>query len=120
NYYQAFDSIYSHYNKHNIRITSTPYSDGNNTGYTSRARLMDIHINAMPDLMHVFSAGNAGTSNFNYGAGAGWGNITGGHKQAKNVITVGNITFDDFLASSSSRGPAKDGRIKPEICAVGT
>lgn len=120
NYYQAFDSIYSHYNKHNIRITSTSYSDGNNTGYTSRARLMDIHINAMPDLIHVFSAGNAGTSNFNYGAGAGWGNVTGGHKQAKNVIAVGNLTFDDFLASSSSRGPAKDGRIKPEICAVGT
>lgn len=119
-YYQAFDSIYNHYNSQDIRITSTSYSDGNNTGYTSRARLMDIHINDMPELMHVFSAGNSGTSNFSYGAGAGWGNITGGHKQAKNVITVGNLTYQDALANSSSRGPAKDGRIKPDICAVGS
>jgi len=120
NYYQAFDSLYNHYNKYNIRITSTSYSDGNNTGYTTRARLMDIHINTLKDLTHVFSAGNAGTSNYGYGAGAGWGNITGGHKQAKNVIAVGNLTYDDQLNSSSSRGPAKDGRIKPDICAVGT
>jgi len=118
--YQAFDSIYSHYNKHEIRITSTSYSNGNNAGYTSLAQLMDIHINDMPDLIHVFSAGNAGTSDFGYGAGAGWGNITGGHKQAKNVIATGNVTYQDVLANSSSRGPAHDGRIKPDICAVGT
>src|SRR5690606_24595036 len=68
----------------------------------------------------VFSAGNAGTSNFGYGAGPGWGNITGGHKQAKNCMTVGNLTYQDGLANSSSRGPAYDGRIKPDICAVGT
>lgn len=117
--YQAFDSITNHYNTNNIRIISTSYGDGNNTGYTSRARLMDVQINTMPQLMHVFSAGNSGTSNFNYGAGAGWGNITGGHKQAKNVITVGNLNARDTLASSSSRGPARDGRIKPDVCAVG-
>lgn len=118
--YQAFDSIYIHYNSYDIRITSTSYSNGNNTGYTSLAQLMDVHILDMPELMHVFSAGNAGTSNFGYGAGSGWGNITGGHKQAKNVLTVGNVTFEDVLAGSSSRGPAHDGRIKPDICAVGT
>ena len=27
-----------------------------------------------------------------YGAGSGWGNVTGGHKQAKNVIAVANLT----------------------------
>ncbi len=118
--YQAFDSLASHYTKYNIRITSTSYSDGSNTGYTTRARLMDIQTNSYPDLLHVFSAGNAGTADQGYGAGAGWGNITGGHKQAKNVVTVGNLTFTDALNNSSSRGPAKDGRIKPDICAVGT
>jgi subtilisin family serine protease len=120
NTYQAFDSIYNHYNTEKIRITSTSYGDGNNTGYTSRARLMDLQINTMPELIHVFSAGNSGTSDYSYGAGAGWGNVTGGHKQAKNVVTVGNLTSTDALASSSSRGPARDGRIKPDICAVGT
>ena len=31
----------------------------------------------------MFSAGNSGSSDC--GAGSTWGNVTGGHKQAKNV-----------------------------------
>ena len=103
-----------------VRITNSSYGDGNNTGYTSNARAMDQHMRQLPFLVHVFSAGNSGTSNFNYGAGAGWGNITGGHKMGKNVLTVGNVDYQDNLASSSSRGPTTDGRIKPDICAVGS
>ena len=38
----------------------------------------------------------------------------------KNVIAVGNLDYKSDLASSSSRGPAMDGRIKPDICAQGT
>ena len=103
-----------------VRITSSSYGDGNNAGYTSLARALDQQMRQLPFLMHVFSAGNSGTSDFGYGAGAGWGNITGGQKMAKNVLTVGNVTYQDALAGSSSRGPANDGRIKPEVCAVGT
>ena len=71
-------------------------------------------------MTHVFSAGNSGSSNCSYGAGSGWGNVTGGHKQAKNVICVANLTQISNLAGSSSRGPAADGRIKPDIGAKGT
>ena len=46
--------------------------------------------------------------------------MTGGHKQAKNVIATANLTEVGGLASSSSRGPAADGRIKPDIGAKGT
>src|SRR5690606_35826654 len=73
-----------------------------------------------PELIHVFSAGNNGTSNCNYGAGAGWGNVTGGHKHSKNSIAVANLTYLDVRNNSSSRGPAHDGRLKPEVSAVGT
>lgn len=118
--YQAFDSINNHYNSKNIRITSTSYGNGNNAGYTTLARLMDVQANSMRELTHVFSAGNSGTSDYGYGAGAGWGNITGGHKQAKNVIAVANLDYQDNLSGSSSRGPAYDGRIKPDISAVGS
>jgi subtilisin family serine protease len=117
--YQAFDSIYNHYNSKQVRITSTSYGNGLNAGYTSLARLMDVQMRDMTDLMHVFSAGNDGSSSTGP-AGAGWANVTGGHKQAKNVIATGNLTYTDALSSSSSRGPAKDGRIKPDICAVGS
>lgn len=114
--YQAFDSIYNHYTQYGIRVTSTSYSNGTNTGYTSLARLMDVQIEDMPELSHIFSSGNSGTS----GSPTTWYNITGGHKVGKSVITVGNVLNDDALATSSSRGPAADGRIKPDICAVGT
>lgn len=118
--YQGFDSIYDHYITKKIVITSTSYSDGCNAGYTTRAQSLDQQIYDMPDLIHVFSAGNTGTSDCDYGAGAGWGNVTGGHKHSKNSISVANLDYTDQINSSSSRGPAHDGRLKPEISAVGT
>ena len=47
------------------------------------------------------------------------GNITGGHKQGKNVIATANVFENAVLVASSSRGPAHDGRIKPDITANG-
>ena len=118
--YQGFNLMSGHYNDPGIRISSTSYGDGCNAGYTSLARSMDFQVRTYPSLMHVFSAGNSGGENCGYGAGAGWGNITGGHKAAKNVIAVGNLNLIDELSGSSSRGPAHDGRIKPEVTAKGS
>jgi hypothetical protein len=118
--YQGFDSIATHYYTKNVVITSTSYSNGCNAGYTALARTMDEQVFDLEHLVHVFSAGNSGTSNCGYGAGSTWGNITGGHKVGKNVITVANLNENDILATSSSRGPAFDGRIKPDISAKGT
>ncbi len=118
--YQGYDSIANHYNAYDVVITSTSYSNGCNAGYTALARLMDQQSVSLPSLMHVFSAGNSGTSNCGYGAGNVWGNITGGHKVGKNVIAVANLNLFDAVANSSSRGPAHDGRIKPDISAKGT
>lgn len=118
--YQGYDSIYNHYTSNGIVITSTSYSDGCNAGYTTLAQTLDQQTWDMPSLIHVFSAGNMGTSDCGYGAGSAWGNITGGHKHSKNSIAVGNLTYMDQIASSSSRGPVHDGRMKPEVCAVGT
>jgi len=118
--YPGFNSIPSHYGTYDIRITSTSYSNGCNAGYTSLARTMDLQIRSYESLMHVFSAGNDGGSDCGYGAGAGWGNVTGGHKIAKNVIAVANLNYYGSLSGSSSRGPAHDGRIKPDISAKGS
>ena len=103
-----------------IRITSTSYGNGCNAGYTAFAQTADQQVRQMPSLVHVFSCGNSGNSDCGYGAGQGWGNITGGIKIGKNVIAVGNVNYQDGLANSSSRGPAHDGRIKPDFCAKGT
>ena len=117
NYYQDVPNLY---NYNDVVITSASYGNGCNAGYTSLSSDLDQQVTLYPSLLHVFSAGNDGGSNCGYGAGSGWGNITGGHKQAKNVIAVGNLDYSASLASSSSRGPAADGRIKPDICAQGT
>lgn len=118
--YPGFVNMNTYYNSLNIRITSTSYSNGCNAGYTTLARTLDQQLRTLPALMHVFSAGNDGTSNCGYGAGSNWGNITGGHKMAKNAIAVANLDYKDALSNSSSRGPAHDGRIKPDISAKGS
>ncbi len=118
--YEGFNSISSAYNNTGVRISSTSYGDGCNDGYTSLARTMDLQIRNFESLMHVFSCGNSGQENCWYGAGAGWGNITGGHKTGKNVIAVANLSETDNVSNSSSRGPSSDGRIKPDISAKGS
>lgn len=114
------NSVDNHYAQYGVRVTASSYSNGCNAGYTAFTQQMDQDIIQNYHLMHVFSAGNSGTSNCNYGAGAGWGNITGGQKQGKNVIAVANLQGNDAIAGSSSRGPAHDGRIKPDVSALGT
>jgi hypothetical protein len=118
--YPGFSAIPTVYNSLGIRVTSCSYGDGCNAGYTSLSRTLDQQIRNFPGLMHVFSAGNSGGSDCGYGAGPGWGNITGGHKQGKNVIAVANLNSQDIADNSSSRGPATDGRVKPDIGAKGS
>ncbi|MEX2349735.1 MAG: S8 family serine peptidase, partial [Flavobacteriaceae bacterium] len=102
-----------------VQITNSSYSNGCNDGYTTIANTVDQQTITYPSLMHVFSGGNSNNNNCGYGAGTQWGNITGGHKQGKNVIATANVFFDGALVNSSSRGPATDGRIKPDITANG-
>lgn len=113
-------------NNLNIRdvvITSTSYSEGCNAGYTATTRVVDQQTRQNPTLLHVFSAGNSASSTCGgnaYGAGTPWGTITGGRKQGKATIATGNLEYNSALTASSSRGPAADGRIKPDICSNGT
>lgn len=81
-----YNSVPSLYDNDGVVITSKSYSNGCNSGYTSLARQLDGQIYDRPSLIHVFSAGNNGTSACSpndYGAGSTWGNITGGHKMGK-------------------------------------
>lgn len=119
-YPRNLNDVDADYVSHAVRITNSSYSNGCNAGYTSFSQQMDEDIYDNDHLMHVFSAGNAGSNNCNYGAGAGWGNVTGGHKIGKNVIATANIDANDVIAPSSSRGPSADGRLKPDISSVGS
>lgn len=102
-----------------VVIFNTSFSNGCNQGYTTITEVVESQVYQHPTLTYVFSAGNSGTSDCGYGAGNGWGNVTGGHKMAKNAIVVGAVDGSDQLATFSSRGPAADGRLKPDLCGLG-
>jgi len=102
-----------------VQITNSSYGNGCNGGYTITTRTVDQQVIDNPSLIHVYSGGNSNNNDCGYGAGTQWGNITGGHKQGKNVIATANVFFNGSLVNSSSRGPAHDGRIKPDIAANG-
>ena len=71
------------------------------------------------NVLHVFAAGNDGGYSCTPFPSS-FGTMKTGWQVSKNVLTVGAIDQSNYqIASFSSRGPASDGRIKPEIVANG-
>jgi hypothetical protein len=89
-----------------------------NGAYNYTSFTLDKQLRDLPNLMHVFAAGNNGSATCD-GFPQGFSTVLKYYGAAKNVLTVGSVDEGLALASSSSKGPAKDGRIKPEICGVG-
>lgn len=87
---------------------------GASVAYSLRARNTDINLNNNLYHLHCHSAGNAQSS-----CASGWGTITGTGKAAKNNLVVAAITSLEAMTSYSSFGPVHDGRVKPEISAMG-
>jgi hypothetical protein len=117
--YNDFAAFPDLYNIDRVRVTSHSLGQTCNDGYTANARSNDQQVRLYPSLMHVHSAGNSGNTTCG-GLNGGWMTITGGFKSGKNVLAVANLSKTDMISTSSSKGPAKDGRIKPDISAVGT
>ncbi len=84
--------------------------------YDNLTRDSNPYLNGSQEILYVFAAGNSGS-----GAGT-----VGSPGTGKNVLTVGANENDRFgnnhenIASFSSRGPAADGRLKPDVVAPGT
>ena len=124
--YEHIDQAVNNYQELGTVITSTSFWEGCGGGYSQSARELDLQVNHSISLLHCFSAGNQGDVECEspYGAislanGARFGNITGGRKASKHSIAGANISNHDSLILNSSRGPASDGRIKPDLAAPG-
>jgi len=107
-----------------MNITNNSYAStaGNceyNGTYDVQSALLDGLGRTEPDVIHVFASGNSGGDScgpYN----RGYGTVIGGYQSAKNVITVGNMGKENATAFySSSRGPTRDGRLKPEVMSFG-
>ncbi len=89
--------------------------NGASVSYSLRARNTDLNLNNFAYHIHCHSSGNAQSS-----CTGGWGTITGTGKAAKNNLVVGSVTTTETLSTFSSCGPVHDGRVKPEIVAMGS
>jgi len=95
------------YSVFNDTIQNHTYAemDGNTTRVSRAADLA-----ASKGMLVVVSAGNQGNTAWKY--------ITA-PADADSVLTVGAVDQSRFVASFSSRGPASDGQVKPNVMAIG-
>jgi hypothetical protein len=113
------DNVYRQYK---ISVQNHSYGTGSENYYGADAASYDLSVWNNPTLVHVFSSGNSGAGSSTsgiYSGVTGFANLTGSFKMAKNIITVGATDSFNVVASLSSKGPAFDGRVKPELVAFG-
>ena len=83
--------------------------------YNINSQSIDLLLRDEPTLLSVFSAGNSG------GQHSGYPNdyltLNPSYGSAKNTLVVGRQWQPQYFFTSSSYGPARDGRIKPDIIA---
>ena len=108
---------------HNMVITNNSYSaiaiNCETFGiYNISSYVIDRQAFELPHLQHVFAAGNSGNASCGIYP-PGYGSVLGGFQSAKNVLSVGAATHLGVLWPKSSKGPVKDGRVKPDIIAMG-
>ena len=106
----------------NISVQNHSYGVGVENYYGIEAAEYDRQVMDLQTITHIFSAGNKGdqtTVTGPYAGVPGVANLTGQFKVSKNTICVGAAGSDGFPVPLSSKGPAHDGRIKPELIAIG-
>ncbi len=124
-----FDLILSksatYYTDYNMNVTNNSYYFGlawcpGDGEYNELSNYVDQQMFFNPFLQHIFAAGNDGTLTCSPYP-VSFGTIKSGYQVGKNTLDVGDYSIDsDNLNASSSRGPVKDGRLKPEIIASGS
>lgn len=110
------------YQQYGITVQNHSYGVEVENFYGSDAAAYDASMLEDTVLLPVFSAGNSGNTtpaDGLYKGLAGFANLTGSFKMAKNIVTVGAVDSFYTVAALSSRGPAYDGRVKPELAAYG-
>ncbi|WP_126244294.1 S8 family peptidase [Chitinophaga rhizosphaerae] len=105
-----------------IHAQNHSYGTGIENYYGLEAVAYDAQVRELDTFLHVFSSGNIGTdapAEGIYSGLTGFANLSGSFKQAKNILVVGATDGNNITTPRSSRGPAFDGRIKPELVAYG-
>ncbi len=109
------------FNANNIHVQNHSYGVDIENYYGNEAYAYDLQVSQNPTLLHIFSAGNSGQMKPISGTYSNlrFANLSGNFKQAKNVLVINAVDTSLLLNSFNSRGPAFDGRVKPELTAYG-
>ena len=110
------------YATNRISLQNHSYGVGVESEYGADGAAYDLTTWQDSVLLHVFSAGNAGLQTPPAGVYAGiskWANLTGSFKMSKNSLAIAALDSFNQTDPLSSRGPAYDGRIKPELATYG-
>ncbi len=86
--------------------------------YDLYSSILDQQAFDFPYLQHVFAAGNSGALSCPPYP-TGFKTVLGSYQSAKNVLTVGATDSAGNSTPGTSKGPVKDGRLKPEIVSMG-
>lgn len=117
-----FPDAVSYFSQYNISLQNHSYGVSIENNYGLEAAAYDEQIYHTDTLLHVFSSGNIGVQTPNaglYNGITGFANLSGTFKQAKNLLVTGGTDRDNNVPAASSKGPAFDGRVKPELVAFG-
>lgn len=112
----------ANYRQLGIRLQNHSYGTGIENYYGTEAVAYDEQAQELDTLLHVFSSGNDGNTapaSGTYNGITGMANLSGTYKQAKNVLVAGATDGLNNVLRLSSKGPAYDGRVKPELVAYG-
>lgn len=109
--------------QHNVVATNNSYSASSGScaysgTYDGLSAGLDNLCNDYKNVFQVFAAANDGLFDCPPYP-KGFATIAGGYQAAKNIIVVASTDKEYVNADNSSRGPLRDGRLKPEITAVG-
>lgn len=120
NFENVFPDENTDYQELNVSVQNHSYGTEIENLYGTKAIGFDQSANDNKQLLHVFSSGNQGAATSesgDYSGIAGYANLTGNFKMAKNVLVVGSVDTVNSVPFFVSVGPAYDGRIKPEVVA---
>lgn len=106
---------------HNLKIINHSYAFsidvcGTRGSYTIASYFYDTLTLVHPDLLMVYAAGN---SRGDACIAGGYRTILSDIQSSKNGLSVGNLTSTDGNSTDHSYGPTLDGRLKPDLCAMG-
>jgi hypothetical protein len=105
-----------------VSLQNHSYGVGVENYYGIESSEYDRSVSENPAMLHVFSSGNDGDQMLTTGYYAnipGVANLTGQFKVSKNCLVVGSSDRYGNIVTRSSRGPAYDGRVKPDLMAYG-